>query len=70
MRFRIVEEFMREGVTIVSPQTTFINYGSSVGKDTVIYPFTFIESGVRVGENCSMVSISVGNSRDSLSVIF
>lgn len=54
MRFRIIEEFMRQGVTIVSPQTTFVNYGSTIGKDTTIYPFTFIESGVHVGGDCSI----------------
>lgn len=54
MRLRIIEECMREGVTIVSPQTTFIHYGSVIGTDTVIHPFTFIEAGVRVGEQCSI----------------
>lgn len=54
MRLRIIEEFMQEGVRIISPQTTFIDHGSLIGKDTIIYPFTFIESNVKIGQNCSI----------------
>jgi bifunctional UDP-N-acetylglucosamine pyrophosphorylase/glucosamine-1-phosphate N-acetyltransferase len=52
MRQRINEEFMRQGITIVDPGSTFIGYGTRIGRDSVIYPFTVIERGVRIGRRC------------------
>ncbi len=52
MQKRINEELMNNGVTIVDPGSTFINYGTKIGKDTVIYPFTVIEGGVKIGMRC------------------
>lgn len=52
MQERINSEFMQQGITIVDPQTTFINFGAKIGKDTKIYPFTVIESNVTIGKNC------------------
>jgi len=54
MRMRIMENLMQEGVNIVDPKTTFINCDVCIGKDTVIYPFTVIESGVDIGDGCSV----------------
>ncbi len=52
MKKRIMEELMVSGVTIQDPATTTIYPGVLIGKDTVIYPNTIIESDVRIGENC------------------
>jgi len=52
MRKRINEELMKNGVSIVDPDSTFINYGARIGQDTVIYPFTVIESNVKIGKRC------------------
>lgn len=54
MRLRIIEEFLENGVSVIDPKTTFINYGASIGPDTTIHPFTVIDSGVKIGENCSI----------------
>ena len=54
MQARINEKFMQEGVTIIDPLTTFINFGTKIGQDTVIYPFTVIERGVKIGKRCSV----------------
>lgn len=43
---------MENGVTLMDPETTFIDAEVSVGKDTVIYPFTWIEGASSVGEGC------------------
>ncbi|MDD5130555.1 MAG: NTP transferase domain-containing protein [Candidatus Omnitrophica bacterium] len=48
----INEKLMQEGVTIVDPASTFINFGTKIGKDTVIYPFTVIERDVKIGKRC------------------
>jgi len=43
---------MRSGVTIVDPESTYIDSTVKVGQDTVIYPFSFIERGTVIGKNC------------------
>ncbi|MCU0665544.1 MAG: NTP transferase domain-containing protein [Candidatus Omnitrophica bacterium] len=54
MQARINEEVMKKGVTIISPDTTFISYGAKIGQDSVIYPFTVIEKSVKIGKHCSV----------------
>lgn len=46
--------WMKKGVTIVDPDTTFIGYGAKISSDVTIYPFTVIESGVKIGKCCSI----------------
>jgi len=52
MQVRINELLMKGGVTLVDPATAFINYGTKVGIDTTIYPFTVIEKNVKIGKRC------------------
>ena len=52
LRRRKAEELMADGVTIIDPQTTFIDAEVRVGMDTVIYPFTFLEGVTVIGEDC------------------
>lgn len=54
MQRRINEKLMQQGVTIVEPESTFIAYGAKIGRDSRIYPFTVIESDVRIGRRCSV----------------
>jgi bifunctional UDP-N-acetylglucosamine pyrophosphorylase/glucosamine-1-phosphate N-acetyltransferase len=54
MQKRINDKLMQEGVIIVDPATTFINFGTKIGPQTVIYPFTVIERGVKIGKRCSV----------------
>ena len=54
MQKRINDKFMREGVTIMDPATAFIDFGTKIGPDTVIYPFTVIERNVKIGKHCSL----------------
>ena len=54
MQKRINDKLTQGGVTIVDPQTTFINFGTKIGADTVIFPFTVIERGVKIGKRCSV----------------
>ncbi|OGX06526.1 MAG: hypothetical protein A2Z88_04555 [Omnitrophica WOR_2 bacterium GWA2_47_8] len=53
-RGRILKRLMDAGVTIVAPQTTYIDSDVKIGQDTVIKPFTVIEQNVRIGKNCSI----------------
>ena len=45
MQTRIQQDWMERGVTIVDPGCTWIEHGASIGVDSVIYPFSFVESG-------------------------
>jgi len=55
-RKEILEKLMLEGVTIINPKDTYIDYDVRVGRDTVIYPNTFIEGATEIGEHCLIES--------------
>lgn len=52
IREKILKNFMRDGVTIVDPATTYIDADVKIGKDTCIRPFTIVEKDVRIGDRC------------------
>jgi len=54
MRGRVLEDLMRSGVTVLDPLSTFVDRAVQVGRDTVIYPFTFIEGSTVIGEDCTV----------------
>lgn len=54
MRKRINARIMESGVTLVDPDTAYINFGTKIGQDTVIYPFTVIENNVKIGKHCQI----------------
>ncbi|RKY31253.1 MAG: hypothetical protein DRP68_05205 [Candidatus Omnitrophota bacterium] len=51
---RLLERAMRKGVRIIDPYTTFLSYDTKIGKNSIIYPFTYIEKNVIIGTNCSI----------------
>ena len=51
---RTCNKFMHQGVTILDPETTFINPDTKIGRETIIHPHTVIESGVIIGKDCSI----------------
>ena len=54
VRERVLEQFMFEGVTIIDPNTTYIDANVKIGQDTVLKPFTYIEKDVIIGKNCQI----------------
>lgn len=52
LRYRTAQRLMLEGVTVLDPSSTFIDAGVRVGRDSVIYPFTFLEGQTVAGERC------------------
>jgi bifunctional UDP-N-acetylglucosamine pyrophosphorylase/glucosamine-1-phosphate N-acetyltransferase len=50
LRDRINEQWMRSGVTIVDPMTTWIDVDVTLGRDTVIEPNTHLRGSTKVGE--------------------
>ena len=47
-------ELMDKGVTLMDPDSTFVDADVEVGADTVIYPFTWLEGKTVVGEGCEI----------------
>jgi bifunctional UDP-N-acetylglucosamine pyrophosphorylase/glucosamine-1-phosphate N-acetyltransferase len=52
MRRRKLVELMESGVTVMDPASTFVDAGVSIGRDTILYPFTWIEGNTVIGEDC------------------
>jgi len=67
MKEKILEKHMKQGVTIIDPETTYIDADAVIGMDTIIYPGTIIEGITNIGEDCvigpnsRLVSSSIGN---------
>ncbi|MBA7585947.1 Bifunctional protein GlmU [subsurface metagenome] len=43
---------MLQGVTIVDPNSTFVERGVKIDQDTIIYPFTIIEKDTKIKSGC------------------
>lgn len=52
MRERINRSLMRQGVTMIDPSSTYIDYDVRIGADTVIWPQTLIEGRTVIGSGC------------------
>jgi bifunctional UDP-N-acetylglucosamine pyrophosphorylase / glucosamine-1-phosphate N-acetyltransferase len=50
MKKRINERHMRNGVTLIDPEQTYISDDAEIGSDTVIYPGTVILGSTKIGE--------------------
>ncbi|MGH3134148.1 MAG: bifunctional UDP-N-acetylglucosamine diphosphorylase/glucosamine-1-phosphate N-acetyltransferase GlmU [Gaiellaceae bacterium] len=66
LRDRINEEHMLAGVTIVDPQTTWIEAEVTIAPDAVIHPFTVVQgatriaAGAQVGPHAVLLDVDVG----------
>jgi bifunctional UDP-N-acetylglucosamine pyrophosphorylase/glucosamine-1-phosphate N-acetyltransferase len=54
MRKRINEGHMLNGVTMIDPDAVYIEKGVSIGKDTILYPGTFLEGDTVIGAGCEI----------------
>jgi bifunctional UDP-N-acetylglucosamine pyrophosphorylase/glucosamine-1-phosphate N-acetyltransferase len=52
MNARLCAQHMRDGVTIIDPDTTYLEPELSIGVDTVIYPNTAISRLSEIGKRC------------------
>lgn len=65
---RINREWMLSGVSIVDPDSTYIESDVKIGQDTVILPDTYLEgdtilgSSCQIGPNTKVVNSQIGNS--------
>jgi bifunctional UDP-N-acetylglucosamine pyrophosphorylase/glucosamine-1-phosphate N-acetyltransferase len=51
-RARVNDAHMLAGVTIVDPQTTYIEADVTIGRDTIVEPTCFLRGATEVGEEC------------------
>lgn len=54
LRQRINRAWMLSGVTLIDPNTTYIEPGVEIGQDTVIWPNTHLQGVTKIGEACSL----------------
>lgn len=54
LRRRKNEALMEAGVTLMDPDSTFVDADVVVGRDTVLYPFTWLEGKTNIGEGCEI----------------
>ena len=59
MRNRINEEHMRNGVTLIDPEATYIETTVQIGADTVIEPGVVLKGKTVIGSNCFIGAHSV-----------
>lgn len=51
-RRRTNRYWLEAGVTLIDPETTYIDQTVIIGQDTVIWPNTYIQGNSRIGEDC------------------
>ncbi|MDI3481566.1 MAG: bifunctional UDP-N-acetylglucosamine pyrophosphorylase / glucosamine-phosphate N-acetyltransferase [Tepidanaerobacteraceae bacterium] len=58
MQKRIIERWMKEGVTFVNPDTCMVDVNVTIGRDTIIYPGVLLEGETHIGGGCLIVGPS------------
>jgi len=56
LRRQLNEEWMKQGVTLLDPENTYIESTVKIGPDTTIGPFTMISGRTRIGARCLVSS--------------
>ncbi len=54
LRERKRRELMRDGVTLLAPESNLIDLDVEIGPDTTVGPGCILESGTRIGSECSI----------------
>ena len=54
LRERINARHLANGVTLEDPETTYIDEGVRIGRDTVIHPMTFLSGETRIARGCEI----------------
>jgi len=52
MQDRIQAHWMDQGVSIIDPASTWIEATATIEKESIIYPFSFVGRGARIGAAC------------------
>jgi bifunctional UDP-N-acetylglucosamine pyrophosphorylase/glucosamine-1-phosphate N-acetyltransferase len=54
LRSRLLKKHAMNGVTIVDPATTYVDFDVAIGEDAVIEPMTHLEGFTRIGTGCKI----------------
>jgi bifunctional UDP-N-acetylglucosamine pyrophosphorylase / glucosamine-1-phosphate N-acetyltransferase len=54
LRGRINRHHLLGGVTIIDPDSTYIDFDVQIGRDTIVYPGNVLEAGTKIGEGCKL----------------
>ncbi|MBI5665046.1 MAG: bifunctional UDP-N-acetylglucosamine diphosphorylase/glucosamine-1-phosphate N-acetyltransferase GlmU [Nitrospirae bacterium] len=54
LKRRVISGWMKKGVTFIDPETAQVHVSASIGRDTIIYPNTYIEGRTSIGPNCTI----------------
>lgn len=54
LRRRINRAYMLAGITMIDPQTVYIEEGVKIGRDTILYPNTTLKGNTVIGEGCEI----------------
>lgn len=54
LRGRIIDAHLEAGVTFVDPATCYVDAQVTLGRDTVVHPFTFLTGDTTVGKRCQL----------------
>jgi bifunctional UDP-N-acetylglucosamine pyrophosphorylase/glucosamine-1-phosphate N-acetyltransferase len=54
MRQRINQAWMLAGVSMIDPATTYIEPEVTIGRDTIIWPGTYLQGKTSIGEGCTL----------------
>ena len=66
MQDRIQMSLIHEDVTIVDPDNTWIEADVTIGRESTIYPFSFIGAGAALGARCRVGPFAMVESGDTL----
>jgi bifunctional UDP-N-acetylglucosamine pyrophosphorylase/glucosamine-1-phosphate N-acetyltransferase len=53
-RQRVLEHWMREGVTVIDPATTYVDADAVIHPDTRLWPGTVIQGAAKIGSHCEI----------------
>jgi bifunctional UDP-N-acetylglucosamine pyrophosphorylase/glucosamine-1-phosphate N-acetyltransferase len=54
LRRKINHNWMLNGITMIDPQTTYVEPDVEIGPDTVIWPNTYLQGDSRIGKGCTL----------------
>ena len=54
LRRRINQQWMLQGVTMINPEATYIEPGVSIGRDTLLWPDTYLRGSTTIGSGCEL----------------
>jgi len=73
LRGRIADRHLANGVTIIDPDTTYIDAEVEIAKDVTIYPFNYLEGKTKIAQNttinpnCKLKDAVIGENVEILS---